>query len=228
LPHPVRSDLRVAVILDPTSEQAEECRKAGAAIVGSVQEVLGDLIKDWEGRQGSQQGKGKKGDKSASAEQTSTPVAGGEAGQQAAGKLKIPFDRLVTTPDQLPLIMKTAAPRILGPKSLLPSVKSGTVTSNIVNFVKDAAGSAEYKEKMGVVRLAIGRLAFSPEQVRDNLEYIVKKMKEDAQHIADNGPVQGVERKEIHEIVLSSTHGPGFSLNGEFRTEGFGPEELKV
>jgi large subunit ribosomal protein L1 len=231
LPHPVRTDLRVAVIVDPESPTAEEVRRAGASVVGSVEDVLGPLLAAFDAKGGGKKGAGGIGkagkkEEQGTAEDTATsPPQTQQADQQSA---KIPFDRLVIHPALLPQLTKTSAPRILGPRQLMPSLKAGTVTPNLAAFVREATSSATYHERMGVIRLAVGQLAFSPEQVRDNIQFIVEKLKKDAVAIVENANVSGMERKEIHEVVLSSTHGPGFSLTGEFMSKsGIGVEELK-
>jgi len=58
--------------------------------------------------------------------------------------------------------------------------------------------------------MAVGRLTFTPEQLRDNVKAYVNAVKKDAAALSD----QIV--KEVYEVVLSSTNSPGFSLNGDF------------
>ncbi|KAJ5104681.1 hypothetical protein NUU61_002028 [Penicillium alfredii] len=126
---------------------------------------------------------------------------------------KIEFDRCLAHPDSLPALNKAALGRILGPRGLMPSVKTGTVVEDVGARVDMLRGGTVYRERDAVIRLPIGQLAFSPEQLRDNMRTTMDQIKKDA--AALNHQVI----KEIYEVVLSSTNGPGFSLNGEFRTE---------
>lgn len=112
--------------------------------------------------------------------------------------------------------------RLLGPKGLMPSVRTKTITSNVLGLLKEMAGADNYREKDGVVRLAVGQLGFTPEMLATNVKAFVGQVKEDCSAL-DSQIV-----KEVHEVVLSSTNGPGFSLNGGFKPteEGMTPAML--
>ncbi|KAK5080030.1 hypothetical protein LTR70_009040 [Exophiala xenobiotica] len=127
---------------------------------------------------------------------------------------KIDFDRCITTPEMLPQLNKAGLPRILGPRGLMPSVKLGTVTDNMSASVKNMLGASTYRERQGVVRMAVGRLAFTPEQLRDNVKALISQVKRQSNLMSETQNFS----KEVYEVVLSSTNSPGFSLNGEFRT----------
>ncbi|KAJ6155428.1 hypothetical protein N7470_005994 [Penicillium chermesinum] len=113
----------------------------------------------------------------------------------------------------LPAMNKAGLGRILGPRGLMPNTKNGTVTEDVANRVQMLRGGTIYRERDAVIRLPIGQLGFSPEQLRDNLRTTIEQVKKDAAGLNDQ------INKQIYEIVLSSTHGPGFSLNGEFKSE---------
>lgn len=112
--------------------------------------------------------------------------------------------------------------RILGPKGIMPSVRQKTITGNVLALLKEMHGADNYREKDGVVRIAIGQLGFSPDQLAANVKAMVSKVKEDMRDIDQQ------THKELHEIVLSTTNGPGFSLNGGFAPtqEGITPAML--
>ncbi|KAL9086082.1 MAG: hypothetical protein Q9165_007294 [Trypethelium subeluteriae] len=99
---------------------------------------------------------------------------------------------------------------ILGPKGLMPSTKTGTVVKEVGPSVKSMIGGAAYRERLGVVRVAIGQLGFNPEEMQRNIKAFIANLKKDMALMSDN------IQKDIHEVVLSSTNSPGFSLNGEF------------
>lgn len=104
--------------------------------------------------------------------------------------------------------------RLLGPKGLMPSVKNKTITSDVVPLIKEMTQAELYREKMGVVRFPIGQLWFSPEMLGENIKAAVKRLREDCSTLQNQQSVS----KQVFEIVLSTTHGPGFSLNGSFKS----------
>ncbi|OQE19486.1 hypothetical protein PENSTE_c015G07865 [Penicillium steckii] len=126
---------------------------------------------------------------------------------------RIEFDRCLAHPDSVPALNKAGLGRILGPRGLMPSAKAGTVVEDVASRVEDLRGGTVYRERDAVIRLPIGQLGFSPEQLRDNLRTTIEQIKKDASGLNDR------INKEIYEIVLSTSHGPGFSLNGEFKTD---------
>ncbi|OJJ48500.1 hypothetical protein ASPZODRAFT_150714 [Penicilliopsis zonata CBS 506.65] len=125
----------------------------------------------------------------------------------------IEFDRLICHPDSLEALNKASLGRILGPKGLMPSAKTGTVVEDVAMRVDMLRGGTIYRERDAVIRLPIGLLAFSPEQLRDNLRATLDQIKKDA------AAINHIVNKEIYEVVLSSTHGPGLTLNGDFKSE---------
>lgn len=124
---------------------------------------------------------------------------------------KIEFERCLCHTDSLAKLGKSGIARILGPRSLMPSVKTGTVVKDISSAVREMTGGSEYRERMGVVRMAIGQLGFTPEEVQKNIRAFVEGIKRDIAGLSDR------ISKDIHEVVLSSTNGPGLSLNGDLR-----------
>ncbi|KAK8187312.1 mitochondrial large ribosomal subunit protein L1 [Phyllosticta capitalensis] len=137
---------------------------------------------------------------------------------------KIDFDRCLAHADSMPKLMKANVARILGPQGLMPSAKMNTVVKDaksVAAAVGDMVGGTEYRERVGVVRMAIGNLDFTPDQLAANIKVFLDNVKADMAKIPDN------YSKSIHEVVLSSTHGPGFSLSGEIAGEDSPkPEEL--
>lgn len=144
---------------------------------------------------------------------------------------KIEFDRCICHTDSLDAMNKAGLGRFLGPRGLMPSVKMGTVVDDVGARVQMLRGGTVYRERDGVIRLPIGQLGFSPNELRDNLRTTIDQIKKDAAGLSDR------ITKEIYEVVssaessavdcpktnqlqvLSSTSGPGFSLNGEFKSD---------
>ena len=77
----------------------------------------------------------------------------------------------------------------------MPSTKLGTVVDNVGSAIKNLLGGSMYRERQGVVRMAVGQLAFTPEQLRDNLKSFVGQIKKDATSLSDQ------VTKEVHEVV---------------------------
>ncbi|MCJ1305511.1 mitochondrial 54S ribosomal protein mrpl1 [Hypocenomyce scalaris] len=125
---------------------------------------------------------------------------------------RIEFDRCLCHVDSLQKMNKAGLGRILGPKGLMPSSKTGTVVRDVAASVRDLVGGSEYRERLGVIRMAVGQLGFTPEEMQRNIRVFMDGVKKDLAQLSDR------ISKEIHEVVLSSTNAPGFSLNGEFRS----------
>ena len=108
---------------------------------------------------------------------------------------KIEFDRCIAQPASLPKINQAGLGRILGPRGLMPSPKLGTVVDDVGRAIKIMQGGSMYRERQGVVRMAVGQLGFTPTQLRENLKYFVGQIKKDAETLNDQ------VTKEIEEIV---------------------------
>ena len=93
----------------------------------------------------------------------------------------------------------------------MPNTKTRTITADIKGTMNDLVGAEEYRERAGVVRMAIGQLLFTTQMLSDNIKVLMERIKQDINDLDDNAP------KRIEEVVLSTTHGPGISLNGKFQ-----------
>lgn len=136
---------------------------------------------------------------------------------------RIEFDRCICQVDSLAKMNKAQMGRFLGPRGLMPSAKMGTVVKDPSAVLKDLIGGAEYRERLGVVRMAIGQLGFTPEEMQRNIKTFIEAVKKDTAQLSEK------INKELAEVVLSSTNVPGFSLNGDFRTpDSVTPRELST
>ncbi|KAF2647631.1 ribosomal protein L1 [Lophiostoma macrostomum CBS 122681] len=133
----------------------------------------------------------------------------------------VDFERCICHTDSLQKLNKAGLGRFLGPKGLMPSAKTGTVVKDVGNAVKNMVGGSEYRERMGVIRMAVGQLGFTPDEMQRNITSFMDTLKKDIAQLSDR------ITKDIHEVVLSSTHGPGLTLNGEFKSaNSIPPKEL--
>lgn len=107
----------------------------------------------------------------------------------------IDFDRCICHTDSFDAMNKAGMGRYLGPRGLMPSVKMGTVVDDVGNKVQMLRGGTVYRERDGVIRMPIGQLGFSPDQLRDNLRTTIEQIKKDAAQLSDR------ITKEIYEVV---------------------------
>ncbi|EQL00090.1 60S ribosomal protein L1 [Ophiocordyceps sinensis CO18] len=122
---------------------------------------------------------------------------------------KINFDRLICHESSEKALNKSGLGRILGPKGLMPSKRMKTIVSDVVKSIRDSAGATDYRERQGVIRMPIGQLGHNADQLKANLSTLVKRIQSQCADISEESP------KEIHQIILSTTNGPGLTLNGK-------------
>ncbi len=84
------------------------------------------------------------------------------------------FDVAVATPDMMRVVSKLG--KVLGPKGLMPSPKSGTVTPQVVDAVKEySAGKVEFRnDKGGNIHAVVGKMSFKQDDLTANLEHFIK------------------------------------------------------
>jgi large subunit ribosomal protein L1 len=121
------------------------------------------------------------------------------------GQGNINFDLLIATPEIMPKLAKLG--RILGPKGLMPSPKSGTVTITLSNTLSEfKKGKFEYKaDKTGIVHVSFGKADFTAIQLIENLTAIYKS-------IEQNRP-SGVKGKYFKSLYICTTMGPSIQLD---------------
>ena len=118
------------------------------------------------------------------------------------------FDTMIATPDMMPLLGKLG--RILGPKGLMPNPKTGTVTTNVEEAVKEVkAGRVEYRtDSFGNVHGVIGKVSFTEEDLIANLNAFMST-------IIRIRPAT-VKGEYVKNISISSTMGPGIKVMNNF------------
>ena len=117
----------------------------------------------------------------------------------------IDFDLLIATPNMMPKLAKLG--RILGPKGLMPSPKSGTVTSTLTETLNEfKKGKFEYKaDKTGIVHVNFGKSNFTETQLSENLTALYGS-------IEQNRP-SGVKGKYFKSLFICTTMGASIKLN---------------
>jgi large subunit ribosomal protein L1 len=117
----------------------------------------------------------------------------------------IGFDLLIATPNMMPKLAKLG--RVLGPKGLMPSPKSGTVTSTLESTLTEfKKGKFEYKaDKTGIVHVSFGKSNFSDIQLVENLKALYNS-------IEKNRP-SGVKGKYFKSLYICTTMGSSIQLD---------------
>ena len=120
-------------------------------------------------------------------------------------------DVIITQPQIMGKI--GALGRILGPRGLMPNPKSGTVTPDVAKAVQEVKqGKIDFKvDKAGIIHTSIGKVSFTPEQIRDNAKEFIQtliKLKPTA-----------AKGTYIKSIYLSSTMSPGIKVDSKSAEE---------
>lgn len=120
-------------------------------------------------------------------------------------KGNINFDLLIATPDMMPKLAKLG--RVLGPKGLMPSPKSGTVSSTLnATITEFKKGKFEYKaDKTGIVHVNFGKSNFPENQLSENLKALYSS-------IEKNRP-SGVKGKYFKSLFICTSMGPSIKLD---------------
>ena len=117
---------------------------------------------------------------------------------------KFEFDVMVTTQAMIKDLAKVA--KALGPKGLMPSPKTGTITNDVAGTIDEIKkGRIEYKlDKTGNIHVGIGKVSFSATQLAENLKSLLS-------NIEANKPA-AVKGKLFKKIVLNATMSPGVAV----------------
>ncbi|MAF68723.1 MAG: 50S ribosomal protein L1 [Micavibrio sp.] len=115
------------------------------------------------------------------------------------------FDRLIATPDMMPLIGQLG--KVLGPKGLMPNPKLGTVTMDVAKAVEEAKGGAvEFRaEKAGIVNAGLGKVSFKEKELDENIRAFVDAIMK--------AKPSGAKGTYVRKVTLTSTMGPGIKID---------------
>lgn len=120
-----------------------------------------------------------KGEKAEEARQAGADYVGDDDLIQKIQGGWVDFDFVVATPDMMKDVGKLG--QVLGKRGLMPKPKSGTVTTDIKGIIAQlTSGRLEYRaDKTGVVHVPMGKLSFSPEQMRENAATVFQAILKD-------------------------------------------------
>lgn len=114
------------------------------------------------------------------------------------------FDVVIATPDVMRDVGKLG--RVLGPRGLMPNPKTGTVTMDVGQAVKEIkAGRIDFRvDRYGIIHIGVGKASFDVEKLRDNVREVMRTL-----HRMRPAAVKGVY---VRRVTLSSTMSPGVRL----------------
>jgi large subunit ribosomal protein L1 len=115
------------------------------------------------------------------------------------------FDAVIATPDMMRQV--GALGKVLGPRGLMPNPKTGTVTFEVGNAVRETkAGKVEYRvDKTGVIHVGVGKLSFDRDKLQENAKTLIDAVIK-AKPVAAKG-------KYLKSAVVGSTMGPGIKID---------------
>ena len=145
-----------------------------------------------------------KGDKAEEAKAAGADIVGAEDLAQQIQEGNMPFDRVIATPDMMPVVGRLG--KVLGPRGLMPNPKLGTVTPDVTGAISAAkSGQVEFRaEKAGIVHAGIGKASFDEGKLVENarafFDAIVK------------AKPSGAKGTYVKRVSLSSTMGAGVKI----------------
>lgn len=146
------------------------------------------------------------GDKLKEAEAAGADFVGGEdMVAKIQGENWTDYDAVIATPDMMRSVGKLG--KVLGPRGLMPNPKTGTVTQDVANAVKEVkAGKVEFRvDKTGVIHVPVGKINFETPKLIENASSLIQAVIK-AKPAAAKG-------KYVKSVTICSTMGPGVHLD---------------
>jgi len=146
-----------------------------------------------------------KGDNAKAATEAGADFVGAEDLVEKIAGGWMEFDKVVATPDMMPLLGKLA--RVLGPRGLMPNPKTGTVTMQVAAAVKELkAGKVSFRvDKGGNVHAAVAKLSFTAQQIEENTRTFIESVVRAKPSTAKGEYIRG--------LFLTATMTPSLKLN---------------
>lgn len=145
------------------------------------------------------------GEKVKEAEEAGADVVGGEELVKKISDGWLEFDMVVATPDMMRSLGRLG--KLLGPRGLMPSPKTGTVTFDVSKAIAEIkAGKVEFRvDKGGIIHASIGKASFEDDQLKENARALIQAVIK-AKPPASKG-------RYLKGITISTTMGPGVKLD---------------
>jgi large subunit ribosomal protein L1 len=146
------------------------------------------------------------GDKQREAQEAGADFVGGdEVVQRIQTESWIDYDAVIATPDMMRSVGRLG--KVLGPRGLMPNPKTGTVTTDVTQAIKEIkAGKVEFRvDKTGVIHAPVGRVSFASEKLLENASTLIQAVVR-AKPSAAKG-------KYVRSVTICSTMGPGVPLD---------------
>ena len=146
------------------------------------------------------------GDKQREATEAGADYVGGEdMVAKIQGENWTDYDAVIATPDMMRSVGKLG--KVLGPRGLMPNPKTGTVTTDIAQAVKEVkAGKVEFRvDKTGVIHVPVGKVSFETPKLLENASSLIQAVLK-AKPSAAKG-------KYVKSVTICSTMGPGVHLD---------------
>lgn len=146
-----------------------------------------------------------RGPKAEEATAAGADVVGAEDLMEQVQAGNINFDKVIATPDMMPIVGRLG--KVLGPRGMMPNPKVGTVTMDVTKAVNDSKGGAvEFRvEKAGIVHAGIGKASFTEAAIAENVRALVDAVVK--------AKPSGAKGAYVKRISLSSTMGPGVKID---------------
>ncbi|SEI89346.1 large subunit ribosomal protein L1 [Allopseudospirillum japonicum] len=139
------------------------------------------------------------------AKEAGADIVGMEDLADEVKKGNLDFDVVIAAPDAMRVVGQLG--QILGPRGLMPNPKVGTVTPDVATAVKNAkAGQVRFRtDKNGIIHAGIGKVGFTAEAVKGNLEALLAELKK-LKPSSSKG-------QYMKKVTLSTTMGPGLTVD---------------
>ena len=145
------------------------------------------------------------GDQAQAARDAGAEFVGAEdLAEQVEGGM-LDFDVTIAAPDMMPIVGKLG--RVLGPRSLMPNPKTGTVTPDVAKAVEEfKGGKVEFRtDKFANVHVPVGKVSFTDEDIAKNIDSVIEELK--------RLKPAGAKGIYIKKASISSTMGPSVKLD---------------
>jgi large subunit ribosomal protein L1 len=145
------------------------------------------------------------GDKQREATEAGADEVGGEDLVEKIRGGYLDFDAVIATPDMMKVVGTLG--KVLGPRGLMPNPKTGTVTADVANAIRETkAGKVEFRvDKTGVIHVPVGKVSFPVEKLTENARSLIDAV--------IKAKPQTAKGKYVKKLNVATTMGPGVLLD---------------